>query len=122
MENLDHCINAVKLDPTTVQIPKNDKIRKDVQTIPVRKGSLIIFDSRIPHGLLHVKTALTSSQVVFQMIVTNTAWFNISKWHPLQIKQSDLLSQTRNVFLQVSNLQNWEKNCMVSSHGNKIVI
>jgi hypothetical protein len=37
-------------DPTTVQIPENDPIRQHIQRMPIRKGSLLIWDSRLPHG------------------------------------------------------------------------
>ena len=37
-------------DPTTVQIPKDDSIREHIQRMPIRKGSLLIWDSRLPHG------------------------------------------------------------------------
>jgi len=37
-------------DPTTVQIPKDDPIRQHIQRMPIRKGSLLIWDSRLPHG------------------------------------------------------------------------
>jgi len=34
----------------SVQIPKEDPMRQDVCTVPVRKGSLIVWMSMIPHG------------------------------------------------------------------------
>jgi hypothetical protein len=37
-------------DPTTVQIPKDDPIRQHIQRMPIRKGSLLVWDSRLPHG------------------------------------------------------------------------
>jgi hypothetical protein len=37
-------------DPTTVQISEDDPIREHVQCMPIRKGSLLIWDSRLPHG------------------------------------------------------------------------
>ena len=37
-------------DPTTVQIPMNDPIRQHIQCMPIRKGSLLAWDSRLPHG------------------------------------------------------------------------
>lgn len=33
-----------------VNIPEDDPIRNEIQEIHVRKGSFIIWDSRIPHG------------------------------------------------------------------------
>jgi hypothetical protein len=41
---------AALQDHTTVQIPKDDPIRKDIQKMPIRKGSLLIWNSRLPHG------------------------------------------------------------------------
>lgn len=37
-------------DPTTVQIPTDDPIRQYIQRMPIRKGSLLVWDSRLPHG------------------------------------------------------------------------
>jgi hypothetical protein len=37
-------------DPTTVQISKDDPIREHIQRMPIRKGSLLVWDSRLPHG------------------------------------------------------------------------
>jgi ectoine hydroxylase-related dioxygenase (phytanoyl-CoA dioxygenase family) len=37
-------------DPTTVQIPPDDPIREHIQCMPIRKGSLLVWDSRLPHG------------------------------------------------------------------------
>ncbi|UJR07141.1 hypothetical protein I4U23_011429 [Adineta vaga] len=37
-------------DPTTVQIPADDSIREYIQRMPIRKGSLLVWDSRLPHG------------------------------------------------------------------------
>ncbi|CAF1628982.1 unnamed protein product [Adineta ricciae] len=37
-------------DPTTVQIPKDDPIRQYIQRMPIRKGSLLVWDTRLPHG------------------------------------------------------------------------
>jgi ectoine hydroxylase-related dioxygenase (phytanoyl-CoA dioxygenase family) len=33
-----------------VQVPRSDPIRHDVQKMPLRKGSLLIWHSAIPHG------------------------------------------------------------------------
>jgi ectoine hydroxylase-related dioxygenase (phytanoyl-CoA dioxygenase family) len=58
---------AKTMDPTSVQvrmkyskkiikkkkifkIPKDDPIRKDIQKMPIRKGSILIWNSRLPHG------------------------------------------------------------------------
>jgi len=35
--------------PGSFLIPKDDQMHKDVQTCPMRKGSLLIWDTRIPH-------------------------------------------------------------------------
>lgn len=35
---------------STLQVPDDDPIRKDVQTMPIRKGSLLIWSSCLPHG------------------------------------------------------------------------
>jgi hypothetical protein len=37
-------------DPTTVQIPADDPMREHIQRMPIRKGSLLVWDSRLPHG------------------------------------------------------------------------
>ncbi|CAM4790776.1 unnamed protein product [Rotaria magnacalcarata] len=37
-------------DPTAVQIPIDDPIRQHMQRMPIRKGSLLVWDSRLPHG------------------------------------------------------------------------
>ena len=37
-------------DPTTVQIPEDDDVRRCVQRIPIRKGCLLIWDGRLAHG------------------------------------------------------------------------
>ena len=37
-------------DPTTVQIPAEDPIRQHIQRFPIRKGSLLVWDARLPHG------------------------------------------------------------------------
>jgi hypothetical protein len=44
---LDTNING---DPTTIQISKDDPIREHIQRMPIRKGSLLVWDSRLPHG------------------------------------------------------------------------
>jgi len=38
------------LDETTCQVPNDDPIRNDIQKLPIRKGSLLIWHSAIPHG------------------------------------------------------------------------
>ena len=35
---------------TTVQVPREDPMRHDIQTCPLRKGSLLIWNSQLPHG------------------------------------------------------------------------
>jgi len=47
-KNLDH-FNPKNFD-TTFQIPKDDPIRKDIQRVPVKAGSLVVWDSKTPHG------------------------------------------------------------------------
>mgnify|MGYP001034898200 FL=1 len=50
-QNQQLCLDANQSgDPTTVQIPKDDPIREHIQRMPIRKGSLLIWDSRLPHG------------------------------------------------------------------------
>ncbi|UJR38237.1 hypothetical protein I4U23_030910 [Adineta vaga] len=50
-QNQQLCIDTNKGgDPTTVQIPNDDPIRQHIQRMPIRKGSLLIWDSRLPHG------------------------------------------------------------------------
>lgn len=34
----------------SIQVPKSDPIWNDIQTVPVRKGSLVIWSSCLPHG------------------------------------------------------------------------
>eukprot|EP01004_Peranema_trichophorum_P004530 NODE_3447_length_1349_cov_23.266721_g3009_i0.p1 GENE.NODE_3447_length_1349_cov_23.266721_g3009_i0~~NODE_3447_length_1349_cov_23.266721_g3009_i0.p1 ORF type:complete len:386 (+),score=81.51 NODE_3447_length_1349_cov_23.266721_g3009_i0:57-1160(+) len=48
----DHCLKSNStMDPTTVQIPQEDTVTWScVQRVPVRAGSLVIWDSRLPHG------------------------------------------------------------------------
>jgi len=46
--------NKDKFNPkrfdTTFQVPADDPIRKDIQRVAVRKGSLVIWNSKTPHG------------------------------------------------------------------------
>lgn len=50
-QNEQVCLDSNKGgDPTTVQIPENDPIRQHIQRMPIRKGSLLVWDSRLPHG------------------------------------------------------------------------
>ncbi|CAF0937034.1 unnamed protein product [Adineta steineri] len=50
-QNKQICIDANQSgDPTTVQIPQDDPIRQYIQRMPIRKGSLLVWDSRLPHG------------------------------------------------------------------------
>lgn len=35
---------------TTFQVPEDDPIRQDTQTMPIRKGSILIWNSALPHG------------------------------------------------------------------------
>ena len=46
--------NCALYDPqersSTVQVPKHDPMRQDIQTIPLRAGSVMVWDSRTPHG------------------------------------------------------------------------
>jgi hypothetical protein len=34
-----------------VNVPEDDPIRNEVKQIHVRKGSFIVWDSRLPHGI-----------------------------------------------------------------------
>lgn len=34
-----------------VNVPKDDPIRNEVKQIHVRKGSFVVWDSRLPHGI-----------------------------------------------------------------------
>ena len=34
----------------SIQVPKDDPIRKDIQKVPIRKGCLLVWDSCLPHG------------------------------------------------------------------------
>jgi hypothetical protein len=38
------------VDETTVQVPKDDPVREYIQTLPIRKGSILIWNSMLPHG------------------------------------------------------------------------
>jgi len=49
-KNRDNRPKHVKPLETTFQIPEDDPIRADVQHVPIRKGSILIWDSRMPHG------------------------------------------------------------------------
>jgi hypothetical protein len=50
-QNEQVCLDANQGgDPTTVQIPKDDPIREHIQRMPIRKGCLLVWDSRLPHG------------------------------------------------------------------------
>lgn len=50
-QNQEACFDSNKGgDPTTVQIPENDPIRQHIQRMPIRKGSLLVWDNRLPHG------------------------------------------------------------------------
>jgi hypothetical protein len=51
-ENRNLCLaaNRDSGDPTTIQIPDTDPVRQHIQRMPIRKGSLLIWDSRLPHG------------------------------------------------------------------------
>ena len=50
-QNHHLCLSANRMgDPTTVQIPEDDPIRAFVQRMPIRQGSLLVWDSRLPHG------------------------------------------------------------------------
>lgn len=49
--NMERClISANGYDPTTIQIDKDDDVRAHIQRIPIRKGSLLIWDGRLAHG------------------------------------------------------------------------
>ena len=49
--NLEHCEDShYSNDPTTVQIPTDDELRKYLQKIPIRKGCLLIWDGRLAHA------------------------------------------------------------------------
>eukprot|EP00761_Pharyngomonas_kirbyi_P000218 gb/GECH01000218.1/.p1 GENE.gb/GECH01000218.1/~~gb/GECH01000218.1/.p1 ORF type:complete len:394 (+),score=114.50 gb/GECH01000218.1/:1-1182(+) len=47
-------VNRDRFDPsqqdTTFQVPQNDPIRNHVQRMPIRAGSLLIWNSGLPHG------------------------------------------------------------------------
>ena len=50
-QNEQLCLDANQGgDPTTVTIPVDDPIREHIQRMPIRKGSLLVWDSRLPHG------------------------------------------------------------------------
>jgi hypothetical protein len=45
------CLTAnSSLDPSTIQVPESDPLRAHVQKIPLRAGSLLIWNSLLPHG------------------------------------------------------------------------
>ena len=37
-------------DPCSIQIRANDSMREGVQRMPIRQGSLLVWDTRLPHG------------------------------------------------------------------------
>lgn len=50
-QNEQICLDSNdSMDPTTVQIPADDPIRQYIQRMPIRKGSLLVWDTRLPHG------------------------------------------------------------------------
>ena len=50
-ENQALCLEANRgSDPTAVQTHEDDSIRDHIQRMPIRKGSLLVWDSRLPHG------------------------------------------------------------------------
>jgi len=49
-ENLDKFNDQEIESAGSIQVPKEDPIRNDVQKVPIRKGSLCIWDSCTPHG------------------------------------------------------------------------
>eukprot|EP00003_Mantamonas_plastica_P032409 TRINITY_DN879_c0_g1_i1.p1 TRINITY_DN879_c0_g1~~TRINITY_DN879_c0_g1_i1.p1 ORF type:complete len:391 (+),score=114.56 TRINITY_DN879_c0_g1_i1:167-1339(+) len=46
----DQQFEQEKFNTTFVQVPKDDEMRRHVQRIPLRAGSLLIWDSRQPHS------------------------------------------------------------------------
>jgi len=50
-ENEEHCVKSANgYDSTTVQIPKTDVAWKHIQHMPVRRGSLLVWNGCLPHG------------------------------------------------------------------------
>lgn len=50
-QHVEECLSSSRgSDPTTVQIPREDEVRKYIQKMPIRKGSLLIWDGRLAHG------------------------------------------------------------------------
>lgn len=49
-ENLDKFVNTHREAAGSIQVPDDDPIRKDIQKVPIRKGSLLVWDSSLPHG------------------------------------------------------------------------
>jgi len=47
-QNLEH-FNPKNYD-TTIQVPRKDPIRFDIQKVPIRKGSILVWMSSLPHG------------------------------------------------------------------------
>lgn len=52
LQNVDICEQSnLSGDPTTVQIPKDQiSIHRSIQRIPIRKGTLLVWNSCLPHG------------------------------------------------------------------------
>jgi ectoine hydroxylase-related dioxygenase (phytanoyl-CoA dioxygenase family) len=49
-QNQQLCLHSNQSkDSITVQILTNDSIREHVQRMPIRKGSLLVWNSRLPH-------------------------------------------------------------------------
>ena len=46
----DQLMRNVPPGSTTVQVPVDDPLRKDIQRIPIRAGTLVIWSSATPHG------------------------------------------------------------------------
>jgi hypothetical protein len=50
-ENQELCRRSNRsMDPTTIQIPADDDIREHIQRMPIRKGSLLVWDTRLPQA------------------------------------------------------------------------
>ena len=49
-KNLDKYNSKFREAAGSVQVPKDDPIRNDIQRVPIRKGCILIWDSCLPHG------------------------------------------------------------------------
>lgn len=79
------CAPNASIDPTTVQIPVDDPCRVHIQRLPIRRGCLLIWDSRLPHG--NYPNASAHPRVVQYLHMTQ---WNDAGVRPFPLAMSDL--------------------------------